>query len=240
MAVDLIKVQFHNKNALGDILMMTCAIRDFKQQYGDRFLVKVDTGYEHLWDYNPHLNDFEEPDIYINLGPKKAVQSSNSNGLHYCNGYRLSIEQNLNQPIKQGAIKPDLHLTENEKKDRWIEGRYWIISTGGPNGYKFSSKLWDPKRWQKVVDSLKHITFVQIGEAGQGHAILVGENVINLIGKTEDSVTGIRDLMKLFYHCEMAVIMNLLWIVASSSKCLLFWSPVRPEQRWMFFDMNWD
>jgi ADP-heptose:LPS heptosyltransferase len=200
--MDLIKVRFFNHNALGDILMMTCAVRDFKQQFGTRFLIDIDTNYMQLWENNPHLSDFEESDIDINLGPKKAVQGSNSHGLHYCQGYRLSMEQNFNLPIKQGEIKPDLYLTEGEKKDRWIDGRYWLVNTGGPKGYKFTSKLWHYDRWQKVVDSLPLITFVQIGSLEFKDKPLKGDNVINLLGKTEDPVTGIRDLMKLFYHCD--------------------------------------
>jgi hypothetical protein len=112
------------------------------------------------------------------------------------------MEQNFNLPIKQGPIKPDLYLTDGEKEDRWIDGRYWLINTGGPKGYKFSSKLWHYESWQKVIDSMPLITFVQIGSKEFGDKPLKGENVINLLGKTEDPVTGIRDLMKLFYHCD--------------------------------------
>jgi len=203
--MDLIKVELRNGNALGDILMMTCAVRDFKNHYRDKYLVRVNTTCMHVWDNNPNLSDYEgDPDIICNLGPGKATNGSNTSGLHYANGFRLSLEQNINLPINQGHIKPDLHLTDQEKKQRWIDGRYWILVAGGKGD--FTTKWWPYQRWQKVVDALPEITFVQVGESKhKTHRPLEGDNVINLIGKTEDPDTGIRDLMSLYYHCDGSV-----------------------------------
>jgi len=203
--MDLIKVELRNGNALGDILMMTCVVRDFKKQYADRFLVRVKTKCAHVWDHNPYLSDFEEYDISCNLGPLKATNGSNTSGLHYANGFRLSLEQNINLPINQGHIKPDLHLSDAEKNQRWIDGRYWIIVAGGKDD--FTTKWWVQERWQKVVDALPWITFVQVGELkiDHHHKPLEGKNVINLLGKTQDPETGLRDLFSLFYHCDGSV-----------------------------------
>jgi len=190
--MEMKKVEFHDHLAPGDILMMTCAIRDLKTAFPDRYLIKVDTTCMHIWDNNPHLSDFDEPDMIVKIGPKRIVQGSNSHGLHYANGFRLSIEDNLNITIPQGPIKPDLHLTEEEKKDRLINGRYWIITAGGKPD--FTSKIWPFERWQQVVDAFPHITFVQIGDSKHNHEILKGSNIINMVGQTEDPDTGFRDL----------------------------------------------
>lgn len=198
--MDLKKVEFHSHLAVGDTLMMTCAIRDLKAAYSDRYLIKVDTTAQHIWDNNPHLSTFDEPDLIVKIGPKKATQSSHTSGLHYANGFRVSIEDNLNLHIPQGHIKPDLHLSDEEKKDRWIDGRYWIIVAGGKPD--FGTKIWPASNWQQVVEHFAQYTFVQLGETKHDHPELKGPNVINLIGQTQHPDTGIRDLLKLFYHCE--------------------------------------
>src|SRR3989304_5884472 len=84
----------------------------------------------HIWDYNPYLSEFDDPDMIAKLGPKKATQASQTSGLHYANGFRVSMEDNLNISIPQGHIKPDIHLSDDEKKDRIIEGGSWIIVAG--------------------------------------------------------------------------------------------------------------
>jgi len=198
--MDVKKVEFHSHLAIGDSLMMTCAIRDLKNAYPERYLIKVNTTAQHVWDNNPYLSDFDDPDMVVKIGPKKATQASQTSGLHYANGFRVSIEDNLNITIPQGHIKPDLHLSEEEKKDRWIEGRYWIIVAGGKQD--FGTKVWPPQCWQEVINALPDVTFVQVGESKHNHPEFKNPNVINLIGKTEHPDTGIRNLFKLFYHCE--------------------------------------
>jgi len=194
------KVEFHSHLALGDTLMVTCAIRDLKKAYPDRYAIKVDTTCMHVWDYNPHLSTFDKPDMMIEIGPKRFTQGSQTRGLHYANGFRESIEDNLNLPIPQGPLKPDLHLSDEEKKDKIVEGRYWIIIPGGKSD--FGTKIWPHELWQEVVSALPDITFVQLGAAKHCHRILTGPNVINLVGTTEHPDTGLRDLFKLFYHCD--------------------------------------
>lgn len=195
------KVLFHNGNALGDTLMMTCAIRDFKKAYGQEYDCNVQTKCMHVWDNNPHLTAFDKPDLNINLGPKMAVQGSNTNGLHYANGFRMSIEQNLNIRIPQGHIKADLHLTEKEKAERIIEGRYWVLVAGGKKD-QFTSKRWPMDRWQQVVEMLPEIPFVLLGESKDEHKPLKGNNIIDLIGQTEHPDYGLRKLFKIFYHAD--------------------------------------
>jgi ADP-heptose:LPS heptosyltransferase len=198
--MDVTKIEFHSGMAIGDILMMTSAIRDFKTAYPDRYLIRVVTTAQHLWDYNPYLTEFDEPDMVVKIGPRKFVNGSQTRGLHYVNAFRESMETNLNIPIPQGHIKPDLHLSAAEKDDRIIEGKYWIIIAGGKAD--FTTKIWPIECWQEVVSAFPDITFVQLGEEKHNHPALEGDNVINMIGETEDPDTGIRDLIKLFYHCE--------------------------------------
>lgn len=49
------RIIFHNRQAIGDILMFTCAIRDFKRAFPD-VEVQVRSTAMHIWDFNKHLN----------------------------------------------------------------------------------------------------------------------------------------------------------------------------------------
>lgn len=48
------RIVFRNRMAIGDILMFTCAVRDFKKAFPE-VEVKVESTAFHLWDYNPHI-----------------------------------------------------------------------------------------------------------------------------------------------------------------------------------------
>jgi ADP-heptose:LPS heptosyltransferase len=195
-----IKIKLNNHQAPGDTLMMTCAVRDLKKAY-PRYKIKVSSTAPRLWDNNPYLSSFDEPDLDLKVGPKIATQSSKSSGLHFANAFRVCLESILNIRIPQGPIKPDLHLSAWEReREPIIKGQYWLVTAGGKPD--FSAKIWPFDRWQAVIDKLPHLNFVQIGEAKHGHNRLQGDNVIDFIGKTEDRDTGLRDLLNLFYHCE--------------------------------------
>jgi ADP-heptose:LPS heptosyltransferase len=198
------KVEFVSGMALGDTLMLTAAIRDFKKAYPDRYAVKMTTHCMHIWDYNPYLSTFEKEDMRIELGPKAFVLGSQTRGLHYINGFRESITENLNLQIPQGPLKPDLHLSAEEKEDKLLCGPYWIICPGGKED--FGTKVWPPQYWQQVIDAFPDIMFVQVGENNKKKGIwspkLRGDNLIDLVGTTEHPDTGLRDLFKLYYHCD--------------------------------------
>ena len=202
------KFLFHSGLMLGDTLMMTACIRDFKKQFPD-VLIKVQTPFDALWFYNPNLSEFSgEPDFDWWVGPKILTQGSKSNGLHFTNAFRLSLQAKFKEIckedvyIKQGKFIPDVHLSEVEKSKPIIEGKYWLINVDCGEKGKYSSKMWHKYRWQEVVDKLPEITFVQIGLKKDNQFKLEGENVIDFIGKTANSNNGLRDLLTLFYHSQ--------------------------------------
>lgn len=231
------QIVFHNRQAIGDILMFTTAVRDFKKRYP--FVdVKVQSTAGHLWDHNPNLYRGEFQDIVdpleglskpndmqkleatkearklaisqdrplrVYIGPGKLTNMSNRTDLHFANAYRMSMEMMLGlPPIPQGPIRPDIYMTEKEyAAPPLIEGKYWIITAGEKGDW--TAKTWPPSYFQKLVDLLPEITFVQIGMAGHPHVALKGDNVINYIGKTQDRDTGIRKLFNLFNWCEGSI-----------------------------------
>ena len=193
------KVIFHNRQAIGDILTMTCAIRDFKAAFPD-VQVGVSTTAMHIWDHNPYIDHSFRNDRYIKkIGPGFLTNKSNSRDLHMCNAFRLDIEQKLNLTIPQGPIKPDIWMTEDEyKRPPIIDGPYWIFIYGGEPGWP--SKQYH--RWQEVIDILvkSGIKVVQLGVKRHPYPKLKG--VIDYVGKTENKETGLRDLFNIFLHSQ--------------------------------------
>lgn len=190
-----------NRQAIGDILMMTCAIRDLKISFPD-WPINISTTAMHIWDNNPYLDRSLASDNaeVIEIGPGFLTNASNRDDRHFANAFRISIEEKLGISIQQGPIRPDIWMTEEECSTPIIEPPYWIIVAGEKGDW--TAKTYPFLRWQSLVKKLSHIKFVQIGAKEHKHPNLEGDNVINLIGKTQDKHTGIRDLFRLFYFAE--------------------------------------
>jgi ADP-heptose:LPS heptosyltransferase/glycosyltransferase involved in cell wall biosynthesis len=197
------EVIFHNRQAIGDILTMTCAVRDFKTQFPNT-RVGVHTTAMHIWDNNPYIDHtFRMGSLSANkstvkIGPGFLTNKSGLWDYHMANAFRMDIQNKMNLKFTQGAIRPDIWLTEEEyNRKPLIDGAYWIFIYGGEPGWP--SKQYH--RWQEVIDILKdEIKFVQLGVVGHPYPKL--NNVIDYIGKTQDRDTGIRDLFNIFLHSQ--------------------------------------
>lgn len=197
------KIEFEFKLGLGDTVVSSCFVRDFWAVCGDLFEIKMNTHFPHIWDHDPHVSDFDDPDLYIPIGPRIATQRSQTSYLHISHAYRVCIEYILKEnyeidvTIPQDTIIPELYLSDEElNRKPEIEGDYWLITTGG-SPVTYTSKLWPFHRWQQVIDAFPSLQFVQIGAGHDFHPRLKGKNIIDMVGQTED----IRQLMLLFYHC---------------------------------------
>jgi glycosyltransferase involved in cell wall biosynthesis/ADP-heptose:LPS heptosyltransferase len=199
------EVIFHNRQAFGDILTMTCAIRDFKAAFPDT-RVGVHTTAMHIWDNNPHIDhtfrmgSLSANKATVKIGPGFLTNKSGLWDYHMANAFRMDIENKMNLKFTQGAIRPDIWFTQ-EEYDRKpiidIDKPYWIFIYGGEPGWP--SKQYH--RWQEVINILKDdIQFVQLGVKGHPYPVL--DNVIDFVGRTQDRDTGIRDLFNIFFHAQ--------------------------------------
>lgn len=218
---------FHNRQRIGDILVFTCAVRDFKAAYPDTKVNIISTAM-HIWDNNPNIDssviptykgnkitdeelkkitiaDFFNGDTnVIKIGPSRLTNSSNRIDWHFTNAYRISIEDTLNIKIQQGESRPNIWLTEEEyNAPREFKDPYWLIVVSGEKGW--GCKMYPFERWQAFVNQNPDINFVQLGTKGDNPPRLQGANVIDYVGKTEDRNTGIRDLYKLFLNAEGSI-----------------------------------
>ena len=224
------EIVFHNRQRIGDMFMFTCAIRDFKKAF-PHIKVNVNSTCGHIWDNNPYidrdvpvaefkakyneleakLSDEEKKKqnvyvvgpgrLFVKIGPSGLTNASNRLDWHFANAFRMSIEENLGVHIPQGESRGEVWITEDEyNAPRVTEKPYWVIVTGGEKGW--GCKMYPTVRWQEVIDQNPDILFYQLGAIGDRHDRLKGSNVVDYIGKTEDRLTGIRDLIKLFLNAE--------------------------------------
>jgi len=141
----------------------------------------------------------KNPDRVISMH-YPAIHTSNQRPHHFIEGYIQHLEEKLRVTIPVHDLRPDLYVTENEKRNNPLKNLlgldvpYWIIVSGGKSD--FTAKLWGHDRYQKVVDALKDkILFVQVGEREHTHPPL--EGVVNLVGRTTT-----RQLMNAVYHAQ--------------------------------------
>jgi ADP-heptose:LPS heptosyltransferase len=188
----------------GDIVMVTSAVRDLHDSYPGKFITDIRGPCGALWEASPYITKLNEKagDVVILKGEYELINTSNDGAHHFIHGFRKDFENKLGIPIKQGKLCGDIHLSNAEKswysQIREMTGKdipFWIIDAGCKSD--FTCKLWDLAKYQEVVDSLPEVTFVQIGAKDEGHrhAPLSGDNVIDLIGKTDQ-----RQLVRLVYH----------------------------------------
>jgi len=196
-------VFLNDKQRLGDILAMTAGVRDFALMFPNVRL-GVKTGSAHIWDNNPYVDPgFQEESAFVNIGLKWLTNKSNQVNWHMVNSFRLSMEMELGVRIEPGFTRPDVWMSREEiEREPIVDGPYWIITTGGEPGWP--AKMYPMDRWQYVVDQLKDkIQFVQLQLKGDPLPKL--KNVVDLVGKTEDPETGIRDLVNVFYNSQGSV-----------------------------------
>jgi ADP-heptose:LPS heptosyltransferase len=199
---------------LGDRMMFTPVVRDLKASYPDCQIGVISAGPE-IWDNNPHIDRSiteHNADHVYDIGPGRVTRGSKTNGLHITAAFRESLVEKAEMPIRQGPFKPDIHLSVAEKAMRLVDGRYWVINIDtGP----FTAKRWPAARFQQVVDSLRQITFVQVGLDRDNMYRLTGDNVIDLVNKTK-----IRELFSLVYNAEgcISLVSSLMHVAAAFDK----------------------
>ncbi len=195
------KIILTNYQSPGDIVMLTAALRDLHRCYPGRFITDVRTSSPHLWENNPFIAPLDEtdPDVVTIQCEYPLIHQSNSLPYHFLFGFIEHLNERLSLHVRPTAFKGDVHLSDDEKS--WIsqvheitgeDTSFWIVVAGGK--YDFTTKWWDPRRYQEVVDHFRgQIQFVQVGEHGHHHPALDG--VIDLRG-----LTDLRQLVRLVYH----------------------------------------
>ena len=195
------KLILSSPHSPGDITMMTAAIRDLHAAYPGEYQTDTESPCQEIFEGNPYITklDKKDPGVVTLRMHYPLIHESNQGSYHFIHGYRQYLEECIGRPIKQGDMKPDLHIRDEEKG--WVSAveeitkdnrPFWIIDAGYKND--FTAKAWSFKRYQQVVDHFRNkIQFVQIGHKDHNHPNLRG--VINMVGQTDS-----RQLIRLIYH----------------------------------------
>lgn len=197
------RILLESNLSLGDIVMLTAAVRDLHLSYPGRFITDVRTPFPELWENNPNVTPLDSNDRTVDRIQchYPLINQSNETPHHVIHGFIQFLNEQLGLRIKPTAFKGDIYLLAAEK--RWasqvaeIVGReipFWIVVAGGKNDVTI--KWWDVKRYQRVIDAFAgQVQFVQVGHTGHYHPPL--EGVIDLRGNTT-----VRQLVRLVYHAE--------------------------------------
>lgn len=189
--------------ALGDVVLLTGAVRDLHRTLPGVFRIDVRTGFPDLWLNNPYLTrlDAYDPGVQLVKCRIPLVDRSNEAACHCLHGFHDFLSQYLGTAIKPTEFRGDLHLSRQEKNSpspvRRLTGKeipFWLVASGGK--YDNTIKWWDARRYQEVVNHFRgRIQFVQVGQAADYHPKL--NHVIDLRGETT-----VRELLRLMYHAE--------------------------------------
>lgn len=194
------RIQIRCKYALGDVVVLTAAVRDLFRSYPGKFEISVDSGSCEVWQNNPYVHQRLFPGRIIDCG-KAQIDRSGATGRHYVHAYLDLLNEQLGTHAQISEVKGDIHLSRQERRwysDLWTlcgrEVPFWLICPGGK--FDIPIKWWAQRRYQEVVDALRgKIQFVQVGHWGNHHPLL--EGAIDLRGKT-----SIRDLIHLVHHAD--------------------------------------
>ncbi len=189
--------------SLGDMVLLTAAVRDLHRHYPGRYRTDVRSCFPDLWLNNPHLYPLGEYQAGVKVidCEMPLVNQSRNAACHAIHGFMDFLNQYLGTHLKPTAFHGDLHLSREEQAascrvHELAEAAipFWLISAGGKPDCTI--KWWDVRRYQEVVDHFQgRIQFVQVGHAADFHPRLRG--VIDLRGRT-----SVRELMQLAYHAQ--------------------------------------
>jgi hypothetical protein len=199
--------------SLGDITLLTAAVRDLHLGHRGQFLTDVRTPFDDLWLHNPHLIPLRDQEAEVIECDHALLEESNCAPHHAIHSFTEHLGRKLGIRITSQVFKGDIHLhpverlwTPQVSEQIGADIPYWIIAAGGKRD--ITIKWWSTERWQAVVDHFRgRIFFVQAGAKGDHHLPLRG--VLDLRGRT-----NIRQLIRLVHHsngvlCPVTSLMHL-------------------------------
>ena len=189
--------------SLGDIVLLTAAVRDLHRGQPGAFLTDVRTPFPELWEHNPYLTRLSEsdPGVRVVRCHYPLVDWADQTPQHCLNGFAEFLNIALGLRIRISAFHGDIHLSRCERgwmsQVQELTGQdtpFWIINAGGK--HDLTIKWWDWRRYQEVVDHFRgRVLFVQVGAAEHHHPKLAG--ALDLRGQT-----SVRQLLRLVHHAQ--------------------------------------
>lgn len=185
--------------ALGDNVVLTALCRDLYNYLNREVEIVpiVPSAYNGLFKNAPWLPKqrlgiaAQQADIVIDCNGMACTRAYEAAGKHYVRYAIDWLAARLNFPIVPERLTGAIYLTEAEKQRPDIEP-YWLLVAGGK--VDLTVKLYP--HFQRVVDLLPNVKFMQVGNAADHHPRL--RNVIYRVDKT----SSVRDFIGQIYHAE--------------------------------------
>lgn len=197
----------------GDLVCLTALLRDLHTAYPGEFETDVNTTVPGIWDNNPYVTRLwnhkpKDPQLFkpgtrmVTCTYGKGIRQQKHETIHFVSYFHRDFERQTGIKVPVSLPYGDLHLSEKEKKESPVKGRYWLLLTGGKSD--FPIKVWQQDYFQKVADRLGAlgIPVVQTGLGNKGggghwHPKLSGDHVIDLVGWG-----GFREWLQQVYHAD--------------------------------------
>jgi ADP-heptose:LPS heptosyltransferase len=187
---------------LGDVLVTTCAIRDFINAYEGKYraIMEVPANLRAVYENNPLVAQKDKliPHQTHRLCYGSSINQSNQRYAHFASAFHQNLSELTGERVFLTDMRPDMYLTD-EERDRSkcrIKHPYWIVVAGGKRDY--TAKLWDHRHWCTVSREIaKDFEVVQVGATGTRNIHRSVPGTTCLLGKT-----NVRELMRLVYHAE--------------------------------------
>jgi hypothetical protein len=196
------KLVLQNYQSPGDIVMLLHTLVSLHATYPRQFITDVRCSVPDIFKYNPLVTkialDDEEAQVIDMHYPQ--IHQSNNKPIRFITAFTAYLSDKLGLPIQPTNFSSFLYISEQEKA--WYSavheklGRdvpYWIINAGHKQDY--TAKAWSFQKYQELVARFPDVWFVQVGATEHKHPELTGDNVINMVGKT-----NIRQMIRLVYN----------------------------------------
>ena len=209
------KLILQSHYTLGDVVMLTAAVRDLHRLCRGQFITDVRTGFPDLWAHNPYLTPLDQFDSSVEtVGcDTPLVSRSGRRPCHYLYAFMDHLNRRLGLRLEPTEFCGDIHLSVAERSVpspiRELVGHdapYWVVSAGGK--HDLTIKWWAAERYQAVIDHFRgRIQFIQVGQVADHHPRL--EGVMDLRGRT-----SLRQLVQLIHNsdgvlCGVTALMHL-------------------------------
>jgi len=189
------KIILVNRQAIGDVVVLTGLVRDLDICYPGKFAVRVSTSHQGaVWANNPHLasvKDCPAPPtsrvIKMHYGDQMRM-AANGVRMHFLEGFlhyfNTTVGGQYDAQVKLTKPKPDLHLTAEELSTKIVNpGKpYWVMMAGGKSD--MTTKWHCKNSYQRVVDDLAKVGIPVVQCGGRSHYHPMLKNVTSLVGKT--------------------------------------------------------
>ena len=197
------KIILKNHQSPGDIVMLAYAVKALNEQFPGQYIIGVDTCCNLIFEGNPHVCwtlNASDPSVKVINAEYNTIHQSNQKPYTFINSFIWDVGEKLGIRLMPTEWNNAIFIRPEEAS--WYSAvweavgknvPFWIIDAG--HKFDYTAKCWEYARFQQIIDRFPEITFVQIGSKEHFHPKLTGENLLDLVGKTD-----LRQLIRLVYN----------------------------------------